>query len=162
MGSARGSFGSGSVRPKDRRALAVFGVLLFIGLGFWGVVYALSQNLVFFYTPTELASAELGGGRFQGTIRLSGRIVRGSVLRKKGSVYFQVMDGETQIPVLAFGLLPRLFCEGQNVVLEGFLDEKDQIFKAHRVLIKHDETYRCASISSLEIERERDTVMGLA
>ena len=140
-----GFFGKNFVRAKHRRGLVLMGVFLLIALGFWGVVYALSQNLVFFYTPTELLTKAAGGGaQAQGVVRLSGRVVRGSVIRREHSVLMSVMDSQNQMSVLVSGVLPRLFCEGQNVVLEGIWDLQKHIFKAHRVLIKHDEIYKCA------------------
>ena len=120
--------------------------LAFIGAGLAAlfaaaalVLTAFEDNLVFFYSPTDLVAQEVPPGR---GFRLGGLVEEGSISRLSDgvTVAFRITDlGET-VPVTFKGLLPDLFREGQGVVAEGSLDEKG-VFVANEVLAKHDETY---------------------
>ena len=124
---------------KRRRLLA-----LVIGLGLFGaatamVLAAFNDNLVFFYSPSELAAKGVGSGR---RVRIGGLVEEHSLRREAGSraVGFRVTDGKTDIAVSYDGVLPDLFREGQGVVAEGRL-RPDGSFAATSVLAKHDEKY---------------------
>jgi cytochrome c-type biogenesis protein CcmE len=124
---------------KRRRLLA-----LAVGLGLLGaavamVLAAFSDNLVFFYSPSELAAKGIGPGR---RVRIGGMVEKASLIHEADgrSVEFRVTDGTTNIAVLYSGALPDLFREGQGVVAEGRL-RPNGVFAASSVLAKHDEKY---------------------
>ena len=117
--------------------------LLLAGLGL-GTATALAltafqDHLVFFYSPSDLAAAQVSGGR---TIRIGGLVEAGSVTRLGDgrTVEFRVTDMAAVTRVTYSGALPDLFREGQGVVAEGVL-RPDGVFQAREVLAKHDENY---------------------
>ena len=124
---------------RKRRRLYV------VGLGMLGlfaaaalVLTAFQENLVFFYSPSDLTEKTVPPGR---PIRLGGLVEEGSIERRDGlTVHFRVTDLSQSTPVVYEGLLPDLFREGQGVVTEGTLGP-DGVFVAREVLAKHDETY---------------------
>ncbi len=124
---------------RKRRRLYV------VGLGMLGlfaaaalVLTAFQENLVFFYSPSDLTEKTVPPGR---AIRLGGLVEEGSIERRDGlTVHFRVTDLSQSTPVVYEGLLPDLFREGQGVVTEGTLGP-DGVFVAREVLAKHDETY---------------------
>jgi cytochrome c-type biogenesis protein CcmE len=103
------------------------------------VISAFQKNLVFFFTPTQVADNEAPQGR---TFRIGGLVEPGSVRRQADgvTVEFVVTDTAKSIPVLFKGILPDLFREGKGVVTQGRLGA-DGIFQASEVLAKHDENY---------------------
>ena len=120
--------------------------LLVIGLGLAGlgliaalVLNAFRSNLVFFFTPTQIAQGEAPTGR---AFRIGGLVEAGSVKRQPDgiNVRFVVTDTAKSIPVMYQGILPDLFKEGKGVVAEGKLGT-DGLFTATQVLAKHDENY---------------------
>jgi len=123
---------------KQRRLtlISVAGLVLAIAAGL--VLYALSDRIVFFNSPSDIvAKAPAPGQR----IRLGGLVVEGSVVKEvNGSVRFAVTDGAATVPVAFQGILPDLFREGQGVVTEGVI-EPGGGFAADTVLAKHDENY---------------------
>ena len=119
------------------------GALIGAGLGALGlaaglVLYALSDTITFFYTPTDVVEKGVQPGtRF----RLGGLVEDGSIVRGQGkTVSFKVTDTAGTLPVTYVGILPDLFREGQGVIAEGMLDAGGS-FKADTVLAKHDENY---------------------
>jgi len=101
------------------------------------VLAAFNRNLVFFFTPSQVASHEAPLGR---TFRIGGMVVPGSLKRDGLDVRFVVTDTAKNIPVVYHGQLPDLFREGKGVVAQGQLGT-DGIFTAREVLAKHDENY---------------------
>jgi cytochrome c-type biogenesis protein CcmE len=103
------------------------------------VLNAFQSNLVFFFTPTQVASNEAPRDR---AFRVGGLVEAGSVVRDKDAltVRFRVTDTAKTIPVVYTGILPDLFREGKGVVAQGKL-AADGTFKASEVLAKHDENY---------------------
>jgi cytochrome c-type biogenesis protein CcmE len=111
------------------------GVSVSAGLSLW----ALSDNLQHFVSPSDLATVGAGGR----TVRLGGLVEKGSVQRAtqgRPSANFRVTDGANSVAVTYAGILPDLFREGQGVVALGVL-RPDGGFQASEVLAKHDETY---------------------
>ena len=123
---------------KQRRLtlIASAGAVLALALGL--VLYALSDTIVFFHAPSDIAAKGVQPGtRF----RLGGLVKEGSVRRGEDQqIAFQVEDGASAVSVYYRGLLPDLFREGQGIVAEGLL-EPSGVFRADTVLAKHDETY---------------------
>jgi cytochrome c-type biogenesis protein CcmE len=101
------------------------------------VLSALSDNLVFFYSPTQVAEKHPGPDR---RLRIGGLVEQGSVKKDGQEVRFIVTDLKQTVPVVYRGLLPDLFREGQGVIAEGTLGA-DGVFTAREVLAKHDEKY---------------------
>ena len=127
---------------RKRRRLIV---LLACGLGLGSAsglsLWALSSDVAFFSSPSQLLHEPPGPGR---TVRLGGLVVAGSVRRTsedgKPAATFRVTDGAAAVTVTFVGILPDLFREGQGVVTLGSL-APDGSFRAEEVLAKHDETY---------------------
>ena len=126
--------------PKRRKRLIlilmmVSGVASAVGL----TMYALSQNINLFYTPTQIANGEAPAGQ---RIRAGGMVVEDSLQRATDSllIRFEVTDYESKVPVEFTGILPDLFREGQGIVAQGSMDTNG-VFQADEVLAKHDENY---------------------
>jgi len=124
-------------RKHKRLAILVLG-LTALGGATALVLAAFSDNLVFFYSPTELVAKPLAPGQ---RIRVGGLVETHSLTHDDGGrVSFRVTDGKTDLAIAYDGALPDLFREGQGVVAEGRLS-KDGTFIASTVLAKHDERY---------------------
>ena len=124
---------------KRRRLLALALGLSLLGGAIALALIAFNDNLVFFYSPSDLAEKGIGPGR---RIRIGGLVEEKSVVRQGGGrqVAFRVSDGRRDLSVVYDGVLPDLFREGQGVVAEGRL-RPDGVFAATSVLAKHDEKY---------------------
>ena len=123
---------------KGRRLTLIGSALAIAGVALGLVLYALSDSIVFFYAPSEVAAKALGPGT---RLRLGGLVEQGSVHRLPGgTVRFTVTDAAKTVDVTYTGLLPDLFREGQGVVAEGVLDRPGAM-TADAVLAKHDERY---------------------
>lgn len=117
-----------------------------IGLGVVGlaiaaalVLNAFQSNLVFFFTPTQVANGEVPQGR---SFRIGGLVESGTLTRENDglTVHFVVTDTAKRVPVIFKGILPDLFKEGRGAVAQGRLGP-DGTFLASEVLAKHDENY---------------------
>ena len=122
--------------PRRKRMAIALGVVAVVGAATALVLNAFQSNLVFFYTPTQIAAKEAPSGR---TFRLGGLVVEGSVKRDGVKVNFEVTDTAQAVPVQFSGILPDLFKEGKGVVAQGQLE--NGVFQAKEVLAKHDENY---------------------
>jgi len=127
------------LKPRTKRAVAIVGGLAALGVAAALVLNAFQSNLVFFFTPTQVAKNEVPQDR---TFRMGGLVEPGSVVRQKDAltVNFKITDGAQSIPVVYTGILPDLFKEGKGVVAQGKV-HGDGVFKASEVLAKHDENY---------------------
>jgi len=117
-------------------ALIVAG-LAALGIASALVLNAFRSNLVFFFTPSQIAAHEAPTGR---SLRIGGLVETGSIRREGVKVHFTVTDTAQSIPVVYEGILPDLFKEGKGVVAQGELGS-DGVFQANEVLAKHDENY---------------------
>ena len=108
-----------------------------VGLAAALVLNAFRSNLVFFFTPSQIAAHEAPTGR---SLRIGGLVEAGSVRRDGVTVHFIVTDTAQSIPVVYSGILPDLFKEGKGVVAQGELGTNG-VFLASEVLAKHDENY---------------------
>jgi cytochrome c-type biogenesis protein CcmE len=123
---------------KQKRFALIGSALGVVALAVGLILYALRDNVVFFYGPAELVAKHVGPGT---RLRIGGLVKDGTLVHLEGkSVKFQVTDGKADVPVSYTGLLPDLFKEGQGVVAEGALDPAG-VFKADSILAKHDERY---------------------
>lgn len=123
---------------KQRRLAFVVGALAAIGAAVGLSMFALRDNIVFFYSPTELAAKEIKPGV---RVRIGGLVKEGSLVKGQGrAVTFAVTDTAKDVKVAYDGILPDLFREGQGVVAEGPMSA-DGVLRADNVLAKHDEKY---------------------
>ena len=127
------------MKPRHRRALWIAGGLAVLAVAAALVLNAFRSNLVFFFTPTQIANGEAPSGR---TFRLGGLVENGSVARSSEGTggTFRVTDNAKTITVHYRGILPDLFKEGRGVVAQGKV-QTDGSFAASEVLAKHDENY---------------------
>ena len=127
------------MKSRHKRAAMIAGGLAALGVAAALVLAAFQKNLVFFFTPTQVAAHEAPEGR---TFRIGGLVEKGTVLRQADgvTVRFIVTDTAKSIPVEYRGALPDLFREGKGVVAQGQLGS-DGVFRAREVLAKHDENY---------------------
>jgi cytochrome c-type biogenesis protein CcmE len=127
------------MKPRHRRfAWIAAGVVVLAGaVGL--VLNAFQSNLVFFFTPTQVAANEVPQGR---AFRIGGLVEERSLRRESDglTVRFNVTDTAKAVPVTYTGILPDLFKEGKGVVAQGKLGA-DGVFHASEVLAKHDENY---------------------
>jgi cytochrome c-type biogenesis protein CcmE len=125
------------MKSRHQRMFGIgLGLLLLCGALFF-VLNAFQSNLVFFFTPTQVAAGE---APVEGHFRVGGLVKAGSIQRDGMAVAFVVTDTQREVPVRYVGLLPDLFKEGKGVVAQGRLDA-GQMFVASEVLAKHDENY---------------------
>jgi cytochrome c-type biogenesis protein CcmE len=125
------------MKPRHKRAAAIALGVVALGLATALVLMAFEKNLVFFFTPSQVAANEAPQGK---TFRIGGMVVAGSLKRDGIDVRFVVTDTAKSIPVVYRGALPDLFREGKGVVAQGTLGA-DGVFQAREVLAKHDENY---------------------
>ena len=127
------------MKPRTRRSLAIVCGLGALGVAVALVLNAFQSNLVFFFSPSQIAANEAPRDH---NFRLGGLVEVGSLTRSTDSlaVRFVVTDLAQKIPVTYTGLLPDLFTEGKGVVAQGKLGA-DGVFRADQVLAKHDENY---------------------
>jgi len=125
------------LQPRARRAVYVVGVLCAIALAVGLVLNALRTNLVFFFTPTQVAAHEAPRSR---AFRIGGLVEQGSLRREGSTARFSVTDMSRSLSVVYTGILPDLFREGRGVVVQGHLSASG-VFEADQVLAKHDENY---------------------
>ena len=126
------------MKPRHKRFALIIGALAVIGAAAALILNAFEENLVFFFTPTQVVSGEAPKNR---AFRIGGMVKDGSVQRDGVNVRFVVTDMVNDVPVSYTGILPDLFREGKGVVAQGKLDDSGKGFKATEVLAKHDENY---------------------
>lgn len=123
---------------RKQKRLAVIGGLgavLAVALGL--ILFALRDQIVFFYSPSELQTRAVAAGT---PIRLGGMVKEGTWKKSGDQNDFVVTDGTTDVAARYTGILPDLFREGQGVVAEGAMNS-DGTFAATNILAKHDENY---------------------
>jgi cytochrome c-type biogenesis protein CcmE len=125
------------VTPRQKRLTIIVGILAAVGVATALVLNAFNSNLVFFYSPSQVAAHEAPEGR---PFRVGGMVTVGSVKRDGVDVVFTVTDLVKSMQVHYRGSLPDLFKEGKGVVAQGKLGT-DGVFTAQEVLAKHDENY---------------------
>lgn len=127
------------MKARHKRAALIVGGVAVLGLAAWMVLGAFQQNLVFFFSPTDVIEGRAPQGR---SFRIGGMVEVGSIKRQADglTVGFVVTDTAKSIPVRYKGILPDLFKEGKGVVAQGKIGP-DGLFIADEVLAKHDENY---------------------
>jgi len=124
---------------RKRRLIAVLLILAGVGVASTVAFYSLQENMLYFQSPSDLATQPIPPGR---QFRLGGLVKPGSVSREQDGLAtrFVVTDGPQDITVEFVGILPDLFREGQGVIARGALNGSG-LFEASEVLAKHDENY---------------------
>jgi len=125
------------MKPRHRRLALIVGAVLLLALAVALVLAAFKENLVFFYTPSDVVQGKAPVGK---PFRVGGLVEAGSVRREGVQVHFSVTDTAHSIPVVYTGILPDLFRETKGVVAQGRLGPQG-VFTATEVLAKHDENY---------------------
>jgi cytochrome c-type biogenesis protein CcmE len=127
------------MKPRHKRFILVGSGLAALALAAGFVLAAFQKNLVFFFTPSQVAANEAPTGR---SFRIGGLVEKGSLKRQPDgvTVQFIVTDTARNVAVVFRGPLPDLFREGRGVVAQGRLDSAG-VFRADEVLAKHDENY---------------------
>lgn len=141
---------------RKRRLFLVLGSILAIAMGLALVLYAMRQNINFFYTPTEIATGKaMQQAGLDRTINIGGLVVKGSVKRDPNSlkVEFKLSDTESEVQVFYDGILPDLFREGQGIIGIGKLSA-DNTVQASQILAKHDENYMSPEVAAAIKEAE--------
>ena len=127
------------MKRRHKRIAFIVAGLAALGIAAAFVLTAFQSNLVFFFSPTQVAAREAPVDR---TFRIGGLVENGTIKRQSDglTVHFTVTDTAKSIPVVFKGILPDLFKEGKGCVAQGRLGA-DGVFYADEVLAKHDENY---------------------
>jgi cytochrome c-type biogenesis protein CcmE len=127
------------MKPRHKRLALIAGGVASVALAAALVLNAFRSNLVFFFSPSQIAA---GAAPTDRAFRIGGMVVAGSLKRQPDglTVHFTVTDTAKSVPVVYRGILPDLFREGKGVVAQGRLST-DGVFRADEVLAKHDENY---------------------
>ena len=122
--------------PKKKRFYLVFSAFTFFCFIVGTTLIVLQDNILFFYTPSEILQKNL---KLNEKVRLGGLVEENSITRNDTKINFTITDLKKTIEVTYEGILPDLFREGQGVIVKGYL--QNNIFEATEVLAKHDENY---------------------
>tara|TARA_B100000700_G_scaffold143826_1_gene159821 strand:+ start:801 stop:1238 length:438 start_codon:yes stop_codon:yes gene_type:complete len=127
---------------RRKRATLLIILISITAVSIYLILWALRDNIVFFYSPTEIYEKVRSGEiNDQSFLRLGGMVKESSVLRSTdGSIVFTITDFRSDIRVYYLGIVPDLFREGQGVIAEGRIKE-NFLFNASSILAKHDENY---------------------
>ena len=127
------------MKKRHKRIGFILASLAALGLAAWLVLGAFRNNLVFFFSPTQIVTKEAPVGK---TFRIGGLVENGSLKRETDglTVRFSVTDTANSIPVVYKGILPDLFKEGRGCVAQGKV-ASDGVFYADQIMAKHDENY---------------------
>ena len=133
------------MKPRQQRMLAVGLAALGIAIAAAFTLRAFQDNMMFF---VEISDVVAGKHPKQRNFRIGGLVVDGSIEREQGSMdlRFRVTDMNCELPVSYVGVLPDLFREGQGVVAHGRLGDEG-VFKADKILAKHDENYMAPEVA---------------
>jgi cytochrome c-type biogenesis protein CcmE len=127
------------MKKRHKRIVFILCSLAALGLATWLVLGAFRNNLVFFFSPTQVSAKEAPVGR---TFRIGGLVEQGSLKRDTDglTIRFSVTDTANTLPVVYKGILPDLFKEGRGCVAQGKVGP-DGVFYADQIMAKHDENY---------------------
>tara|TARA_Y100001970_G_C14248891_1_gene870316 strand:+ start:2301 stop:2741 length:441 start_codon:yes stop_codon:yes gene_type:complete len=134
---------------RFQRLILILITLSILGIAIILILFNTKQNVVFFYTPSELMEKNIN---LNTKIRIGGYVKESSFKKLSLNKYeFKITDNNYDLSVIYEGILPDLFREGQGTVIEGVVNNNDIIF-ATRVFAKHDENYMPSSIKK-ELEK---------
>ena len=134
---------------RFQRLILIFLTLTTLGAAILLIMFNTKQNIVFFYTPSELLEDNIDPNK---KLRIGGYVKKLSFVEKSLNKYeFKITDNVNDLLIFYEGMLPDLFREEQGIVIEGFIDKNKNIV-ASKVYAKHDENYMPASIKK-ELEK---------
>ena len=134
---------------RFQRLILILITLVMLSTAVVLILFNTKQNIVFFYTPTELIEGDVSVDK---KVRIGGYVKNSSFIKRSLNAYeFKITDNVNELLVFYKGILPDLFREGQGTVVEGFLNNNNNII-ASKVYAKHDENYMPASIKK-ELEK---------
>ena len=136
------------MKPKSQRLIILFFFLTLLGLSTFLVLRSLEDNIVYFYSPTDINEKILSNEiDLSKRIRIGGLVKENSILKEGKKISFKVYDGLDEILVTYNGILPDLFREEQGIVALGKIENKN--FSAIEILAKHDENYMPKEVSDM-------------
>ena len=136
------------MKPKSQRLIILFFFLTLLGLSTFLVLKSLEDNIVYFYSPTDINEKILSNEiDLSKRIRIGGLVKENSVLKEGKKISFKIHDGIDEILVTYNGILPDLFREEQGIVALGKIENKN--FSAIEILAKHDENYMPKEVSDM-------------
>ena len=134
------------MKPKSQRLIILFFFLSLLSLSTFLVLKSLEDNIVYFYSPTDINKKILSNNiDFSKKIRIGGLVKENSILKEGKKISFKIHDGIDEILVTYNGILPDLFREEQGIVALGKIENKN--FSAIEILAKHDENYMPKEVS---------------
>ena len=135
---------------RFQRLILILITLVILGAALLLILFNTKQNIVFFYTPSELIENKITSGV---KVRIGGYVKKSSIKKKSINSYeFKITDNKNEILIFYNGILPDLFREGQGTVIEGSIIDQNTV-NASKVYAKHDENYMPASIKK-ELEKD--------
>lgn len=136
------------MKPKSQRLIILFFFLTLLGLSTFLVLKSLEDNIVYFYSPTDINKKILSNEiDLSKKIRIGGLVKENSILKEGKKISFKIHDGIDEILVIYNGILPDLFREEQGIVALGKIENKN--FSAIEILAKHDENYMPKEVSDM-------------
>ena len=136
------------MKPKSQRLIILFFFLTLLGLSTFLVLKSLEDNIVYFYSPTDINKKILSNEfDLSKRIRIGGLVKENSILKEGKKISFKIHDGIDEILVIYNGILPDLFREEQGIVALGKIENKN--FSAIEILAKHDENYMPKEVSDM-------------
>ena len=136
------------MKPKSQRLIILFFFLTLLGLSTFLVLKSLEDNIVYFYSPTDINKKILSNEiDLSKKIRIGGLVKENSILKEGKKISFKIHDEIDEILVIYNGILPDLFREEQGIVALGKVENKN--FSAIEILAKHDENYMPKEVSDM-------------
>ena len=136
------------MKPKSQRLIILFFFISLLSLSTFLVLKSLEDNIVYFYSPTDINKKILSNNiDFSKKIRIGGLVKENSILKEGKKISFKIHDGIDEILVIYNGILPDLFREEQGIVALGKIENKN--FSAIEILAKHDENYMPKEVSDM-------------
>ena len=136
------------MKPKSQRLIILFFFLSLLSLSTFLVLKSLEDNIVYFYSPTDINKKILSNDiNLSKKIRIGGLVKENSLLKEGKKISFKIHDGIDEILVTYNGILPDLFREEQGIVALGKIENKN--FSAIEILAKHDENYMPKEVSDM-------------
>ena len=150
-----------NLKRRHKRIIFIVVSLAALGLAAWLVLGAFRNNLVFFFSPTQVAAKEAPVNK---TFRIGGLVEKGTLKKDSDglTIRFTVTDTANSIPVVYKGILPDLFKEGRGCVAQGRVNA-DGVFHADQIMAKHDENYMPPEAAqALDKARDMDKIKNSA
>lgn len=139
---------------KRKRIIFISSIFVLSVFSLLFIVINFKDNIVFFYSPSELRQINIINKITDKKFRVGGLVVKGSINKINATnTEFLITDNKEELLVKYTGILPNLFREEQGVVAKGRLNINDNIFYSTELLVKHDEKYVPPEIKSLEISQ---------